>query len=188
MSNATGEVELRSLGPTDLDVLRAFEDRNFPGIPYSRKRLRQILGNPDFIGVGAFRDGALIGASYGIFYPAEKRVHYLSTIIAIEARGTGVGHKLSAEAERRFAEAGAAYCHGECITDTTNPLGYWKRSGFQHVGSAENFYPNYEFFLMRLPIWRTELGRRLLERHRLSRLLGLRPLSANFVRKDFVAD
>ena len=182
-----GDLELRALGPPDLDTLCAFEDRNFPGIPYSRKRLGEIVANPDFIGVGAFRNGAMIGAAYGIYFPAEKRVHYMSTIIAAEARGGGIGAKLSAEAERRFIAAGATYCHGECITDSTNPLGFWKSGGFYLSGSAENFYPNYESALMKLSIWRTEFGRRLLERRRLCRLLGLRPLSANFVRKDFVS-
>ena len=186
MSNVTGDVELRALCPADLDALRAFEDRNFPGIPYSRKRLREILANRNFIGVGAFRNGAMIGAAYGIYYPDEKRVHHLSTIISTDARGGGIGRKLSAETERRFVEAGATYCHGECTTDSTNPLGFWKSGGFYLAGSAEKLYPNYESALMKLPFWRTEFGRRLLERRRFSRLLGLRPLSGNFIRKDFV--
>lgn len=187
MSEAAGDVSLRALGPADFDALRDFEDRNFPGIPYSRKRLAQILANPNFIGVGAFRDGAMIGAAYGIFYPADKRLHYLSAMIAADARRHGIGRKLSAEAERRFIEAGAAWCHGECITDATNPLGFWTGGGFYQVGSAANFYPDYESALLKHPLWRTEFGRRLLERRRLSRLLGLRPLSANFIRKDLVA-
>lgn len=181
-----GEIKLRGLGPSDLDALREFEDRHFPGIPYSRKRLSEIVSDANFIGVGAFKGDFMVGAAYGIFYPAEERVHFLSTIISADERGHGIGRKLSAETERRFVEAGAKWCHGECITDLTNPLGFWKSGGFYQTGSAEKFYPNYEFAIMRLPIWRTDVGRRLLERRRLCRLLGLRPLSANFVRKDFV--
>lgn len=188
MSKAIGDVELRALGLADFDALRDFEDRNFPGIPYSKKRLAEILSHQNFIGVGAFRGGVMVGAAYGIFYPADKRVHYLSTMIAAAERGHGIGRKLSAEAEQRFIEAGAAWCHGECITDATNPLGFWRSGGFYQVGSADKFYPNYQSALMKQPIWRTEFGRRLLERRRLSRLLGLRPLSANFIRKDLVCN
>jgi ribosomal protein S18 acetylase RimI-like enzyme len=182
-----GEIELRGLGPSHFDALRDFEDHHFPGIPYSRKRLSQIVSDPNFIGVGAFRDACMIGAAYGIFYPEEKRVHLLSTIIAADARGHRIGRRLWAEAERRFVEAGATWCHGECITDATDPLGFWTACGFHQTGGAEKFYPNYESALLKLPIWRTEFGRRLLEHRRLCRLLRLRPLSANFIRKDFVS-
>jgi ribosomal protein S18 acetylase RimI-like enzyme len=183
-SDRLSGVEMRALEADDFEPLRQLCEAEFPAIPYSRRSLRSYVENPNFLGVVASKQGAFVGATYGLFFPEDKRVHWLLTVIAASMRGSGLGRALAGEIERKFVEAGAIWCHGECRTDETNPIEFWLRLGFEPCGRADRFYLDYNLPILRLPIWRTELGRQFLERRRLTRWLGLRRLPANFVRKS----
>jgi ribosomal protein S18 acetylase RimI-like enzyme len=178
------DVEIRAIRPSDFQELHELDIREFPGESYSRHRLRAQLNHPDFMGIAAIKDGKIIGATFGLAFPAEKRVHWTSTLIAAAGRGTGIGTRLANDMERRFAEAGMEWCHGECRD--AKALQFWEGRGFYRTGEMPNYYVDLDAPYMRLtaPFWRSEWGRRVLEKRRLSRLLGVPRFTAIVVRKD----
>ena len=131
---------VRRARPADLPALAALEAASFPD-PWSRRMLAAAVEDRFTLVLVAEGEGAPGGlAGYAVFRHAADEAELLSLAVAPEARGRGLGRRLSEDGLARVREAGARVCYLE-VRPTNDPaVALYRSLGFRQVGRRRRYY------------------------------------------------
>jgi ribosomal-protein-alanine N-acetyltransferase len=131
-------IELRRLGPTDLDSVEEIERASYP-TPWSRAMFVTELRKSSSLGVGAFaNDGVLVGYAFVSRY--VDAWHVMNIAVAPEFRRRGVARTLL---ERVFEITAIDPRRGytlEVRVSNTDAIRLYERLGFESRGIRRAYY------------------------------------------------
>ena len=134
----TPDIEIRRMTIDDLDAVTAIEEATF-AIPWSRESFRQELErNVAARYLVAVKDGRVVG--YAGAWIILDESHITNIAVAEDARGRGVGRKLTEELLRILSNLGASYATLEVRVSNLRAQGLYKSLGFISVGKRKRYY------------------------------------------------
>src|SRR6188474_3379747 len=96
-----GDVRVRAARSADLTALVALEQRSFATDRLSLRQFRHHLsGRGNSLLLIAVSEASLLGNALLLFRTGTRRARLYSIVVAVDARGRGVGERLLARAER----------------------------------------------------------------------------------------
>ena len=133
-----GETVIRRMRSGDIDSVHAIEEATF-AVPWSRDSFeREIEKNAAARYLVAVRDGRIIG--YGGAWIILDESHVTNIAVAEDARGQGVGRKLTEELMQYLSNLGAAYATLEVRVSNLRAQNLYKSLGFVTVGKRKRYY------------------------------------------------
>jgi ribosomal-protein-alanine N-acetyltransferase len=145
---STPDIEIRRMTIDDLDAVTAIEEATF-AIPWSRESFRQELTrNAVARYLVAEEDGKILG--YAGAWVILDESHITNIAVREEARGRGIGKKLTAELLQILSNLGASYATLEVRVSNERAQNLYKSLGFISVGKRKRYYEdnNEDAFLM----------------------------------------
>ncbi len=142
------EPDIRFMRLKDVDAVAAIEQATFAR-PWSRESFRQELTrNVAARYLVADLDGEILG--YAGAWIILDESHITNIAVREEARGKGIGKKLTSELLQVLSNLGAAYATLEVRVSNERALHVYKSLGFVSVGKRKRYYEdnNEDAFLM----------------------------------------
>ena len=143
-----GETTIRRMRLKDVDAVAAIENATFAR-PWSRESFRQeMTRNVAARYLVAEEDGQVVG--YAGAWIILDESHITNIAVAKEARGRGIGRKLTAELLQVLSNLGAGYATLEVRVSNLPAQALYKSLGFVSVGKRKRYYEdnNEDAFLM----------------------------------------
>ena len=143
-----GETTIRRMRLKDVDTVAAIENATFAR-PWSRESFRQeMTRNVAARYLVAEEDGQVVG--YAGAWIILDESHITNIAVAKEARGRGIGRKLTAELLQVLSNLGAGYATLEVRVSNLPAQALYKSLGFVSVGKRKRYYEdnNEDAFLM----------------------------------------
>ena len=151
--NRDVQYTLRDGKSSDLDALWRIDQACFPpGISYSRLELAVYMRRPGAFTIVAEQPrarnksfGDQPGTVLGFLVAqteANKAGHIVTIDVVGNARRTGIGSKLMAEAEERLRVAQIESVYLETMVTNLAGVEFYKRHGYQIIRTEERYYPN----------------------------------------------
>ena len=142
------ETMIRRMRLKDLDEVAALEEATFAR-PWSRESFRQELTrNVAARYLVAQEDGRVIG--YAGAWIILDESHITNIAVAENARGRGIGRKMTEELLQLLSNLGASYATLEVRVSNQRAQNLYKRLGFISVGKRKRYYEdnNEDAYLM----------------------------------------
>ena len=137
-SGEAPEIEIRRMGPDDVDAVAAIEQATFAR-PWSRESFRQEMErNKAARYLVAARDGQVIG--YAGAWIILDESHITNIAVAEAERGRGVGRRLTEALMQYISNLGAAYATLEVRVSNERAQRLYKSLGFVSVGKRKRYY------------------------------------------------
>jgi [ribosomal protein S18]-alanine N-acetyltransferase len=143
---------IRDYRPEDFDPLWSIDQACFPpGISYSRMELRHYISRRKaFTLVATETAPAKTGsanssqsiAGFLVAEPEQGSGHIITIDVVAAARRTGAGSLLLRSAEDRLRAAGCCSVDLETAVDNISALSFYKRHGYNVVGTWPRYYSN----------------------------------------------
>jgi len=134
---------IRNYRPEDFETLWGIDQLCFPpGIAYSRYELDiYIHRRHAFTLVAEDSGGKIIG--FLVADVSRKREGHVVTIDVLSSeRQQGVGSSLLQAAESRLRSVGSSVVHLETAVDNAPAVAFYKRHGYDVIGTAPRYYSN----------------------------------------------
>jgi len=137
------EVVIKDADSRDFEILWRIDQQCFaPGIAYSKRELATYMAlRGSFTILATDPEEKILG-----FLVATLRHHGIGHVITIdvinEARRSGVGSKLLAEAERRLRQLQCHVVSLETAVDNRSALIFYKRHQYSMVKTVPHYYSN----------------------------------------------
>jgi [ribosomal protein S18]-alanine N-acetyltransferase len=131
-------VELRALGPSDLDALEVIERQSYPA-PWSRTMFAAELRKPGALAIGAYRDGGVL-VGYAIASRYVDAWHVMNIAVAPAFRRRGVARTML---EWLFEATASDPRRGytlEVRVSNAEAIRLYERLGFEPRGIRRGYY------------------------------------------------
>ncbi len=139
------QVSLRDFHPDDFQTLWRIDQQCFaPGIAYSRMELAAYVRRKSgFTLVAESETGqrAIVGFIVADA-PKGRSGHIITIDVLPEVRRAGVGSKLLLSSEARLRTSACSQVTLETAVDNRGALSFYKRHGYDVVGSIPHYYSN----------------------------------------------
>ena len=140
------ETKLRPYRVADLPALHALDQVCFPpGIAYSRAELRSFIEHPSSFTVVASDGDAVHG--FVVVRPVrrprdggDRALHVLTIDVAPDHRRSGIGSTLMDWIFAKAEQLGSAAIVLEVAVDNYSAQEFYKRHGFQVIGTIPGYY------------------------------------------------
>ena len=137
MTPATPYLQLRALGPLDLDVAAALHGACFDE-GWSAKTMGEILAMPGCFALLALADDEPAGLVIGLATGPEAEILVLGVVPSRRRRG--IGRRLFAAAADRFIAQGVARLYLEVAEDNLSARSLYQSLGFVEHGRRPGYY------------------------------------------------
>ena len=132
--------KIRDFEPGDFDLLWHLDQTCFaPGIAYSKPELRGFIRGEGSFTLVAVNEERIEGF---VVVHSGKVGHIITIDVSSEARRLGVGSMLLTAAERRLVSMGSQTVNLETAVDNLGALAFYKRHGYNVVGTWPRYYSN----------------------------------------------
>ena len=142
------DAEIRFMRLKDIDAVAEIEEATFAR-PWSRESFRQeVTRNAVARYLVAEEDGKILG--YAGAWVILDESHITNIAVREDARGRGIGRKLTAELLQILSNLGACYATLEVRVSNLRAQNLYKSLGFVSVGKRKRYYEdnNEDAFLM----------------------------------------
>ena len=131
---------LRDATPADLDGLVGLENLCFAGDRLSRRSFRDLIDSPTAACRIALRDGAILGYTLLLFRAGTGLARLYSIAVHPDARGSGLGAELLADAERVAFDRDRMILRLEVRADNHGAIRLYRRMGYRSIGRYLHYY------------------------------------------------
>lgn len=137
---------IREFHPTDFDTLWRIDQECFPpGVAYSRRELKSYVNHKQSFTLVVTEGGKGEGgeAIRGFIVANHGLVGHIITIDVIPGqRRSGIGSLLLRAAEKRLKDTSSKAVQLETAVDNHDALSFYKRHGYDVIGTRPRYYPN----------------------------------------------
>lgn len=134
-------VAIRKAEDADLDGLSGLEARTFVSDRMAPRSFRRLLGRPSAaLRVAASKDGRLHGYHLVLFRKGSPVARLYSIAVDRADRGSGIGTRLLADAERVASRHGKTALRLEVRADNRPAIRLYERRGYRRIGRYLAYY------------------------------------------------
>lgn len=136
------DMQMRPATRDDLDALVRLEERAFDVDRISRRAWRHLLSRAhgQVLVTSPSSAGPILGAAVVLFRTGSSVARLYSLAVDPDARGSGLGRRLLADALQSAREAGCETLRLEVREDNRSALQLYRAEGFREIGRRADYY------------------------------------------------